>query len=106
MRRVVGTVVWVAAAVLAATLVALLPPGRLNALAAGVAEWEAWLAVGRLAAIGGVWLWWDRLAGWAAGSAAAVGYLRARRHFYAGCLVAVELVIVQNSAVGLWDLLA
>ena len=104
MRRVGSALLWLALGTVLA--VALMPLGRVDALGAVVAEWEAWLAAARLAAIGALWLWWDRFAGWAVRTGAAVDYLRGRRHFYAGCLVAVELVIVQNVAVGIWDVLA
>lgn len=103
MWRVGKAFLWTTAAMAGGlVVVALLPLERLDRAGAVVGDWQTWLTVARVAGIGALWFWWDRFAGWAGGGAAAVAYLRERRNFHCGCLVGVELVIVQNVAGDLW----
>ena len=92
-----------AAAVLAALV--LLPTGWVAAAHAHVESWRLWLAAGRAAAIVAAWVWWDALVARLPGiTPDGAGYLRERRRFWIGALVAVEVLVVQNVAGALWAL--
>lgn len=106
MRRANWLVLGAAAAAVAAAL-AMLPPGWIVAAEAGVAAWSGWLGAARIAAIGAAWVWWDALVGWLPGIGAdGAAHLRARRPFWIGALLAVELLLVRNVPGALWELAA
>ncbi|MYE82108.1 MAG: hypothetical protein F4X36_09770 [Gammaproteobacteria bacterium] len=91
------------AAVLAAFV--LLPSGWVVAAHAHVETWTVWLAAVRTAAIVAAWVWWDALVALVPGiTPAGAGYLRERRRFWIGALLAVEVLLVQNVAGTLWAL--
>ena len=105
MRRLGRVALWIGGMVGLAVLVAvLLPFSRLDAAAEFLAQWRGSLAVARVAAIAALWWWWEAFALWIGRSEEIVEYLRERRNFYTGCLVGVELLIVQNVALGVWEL--
>ncbi|MYE02373.1 MAG: hypothetical protein F4Y03_14095, partial [Alphaproteobacteria bacterium] len=84
-----------AAAVVAALV--LLPSGWIAAAHVHVETWRVWLAAVRTAAIVAAWVWWDALVARVPGiTPAGAGYLRERRGFWIGALVAVEVLLVQN----------
>lgn len=72
-----------------------------------LAAWRGWLGAARVAAIVAAWIWWDAVVERmpALGPDAAV-YLKSRRRFWIGALVAVELVVVRNVLGALWSLAA
>ena len=97
----------VAAAVLAAVALLLVPPAWIAAADAALEPWRWWLGGMRIALIAAAWLWWDRLVGAIPGlSDDAAAHLRDRRHFWCGALAAVELVLVRNVFGALWGLAA
>ena len=91
---------WVVLGALAACVVALLvalPPGWIAGAEGALAAWRGWLGAARVGAIVAAWIWWDALVD----RLPAVGpdeaaYLRRRRRFWVGALVAVEAVLVRN----------
>ena len=94
-----------AAAVVAALI--FVPPEWLAAADERLAAWRAWLGGARAAAIVAAWVWWNGLVARVPGlNAEAVAYLRGRRHFWGGALLAVELVLVRNVPGALWRLAA
>lgn len=94
-----------AAAVVAALV--MLPPGWIVRAEAAVSAWSGWLGAARIAAIGAAWIWWDALVGRIPGIAAdGAAHLRARRPFWIGALLAVELLLVRNAPGALWALAA
>ena len=87
----------VAAAVLAAAALLLVPPAWIVAADVALEPWRWWLGAARIALIAAAWLWWDRLVGMVpALPEDAAAHLRDRRHFWCGALAAVELVLVRN----------
>ena len=97
----------VAAAALAVMALAVVPPRWIVAADAALQPWRGWLGALRIAGIVAAWIWWDGLVGALPGLPAdAAAYLRRRRHFWCGALVAVELVLVRNVLGSVWRLLA
>lgn len=94
-----------AAAVVAALL--LVPPGWIVRAESSVAAWSGWLGAARIAAIAAAWVWWDALVGRLPGlEPDGAAHLRARRPFWIGALLAVELVLVRNVLGTLWEFAA
>ena len=92
-----------AAAVLVALV--LLPPEWIAHADARLAAWRVWLGGLRVAAIVTAWVWWDTLVGAVPGLGTdGAAYLRSRRGFWIGALVAIELVVVRNVPGALWAL--
>ena len=90
-----------------AALAALLPTGWIGGAEGALAGWRPWLGVARMAGIATAWLWWDALAERVPGiGAEGAAYLKDRRGFWIGALIAVELVLVRNVAGALWLLAA
>ena len=85
----------------------MLPPGWIVRAEAAVVAWSGWLGAARIVAIGAAWVWWDALVGRIPGIAAdGAAHLRARRPFWIGALLAVELLLVRNAPGALWALAA
>ena len=104
MRSANWLVLGATAAAVAAALV-LLPPGWIVRAEAAADAWSGWLGAARIAAIGAAWVWWDALVGRIPGiSADGAAHLRARRPFWIGALLAVELLLVRNVPGALWAL--
>jgi hypothetical protein len=105
----VGVVSIAVLIVLIAVAVFVLPNvGRLMSAQAALAGHATWLMGVRLAVIWLVWGYWDRLCEWlyANRSAEAKAYLMGRRHFFLGAFLTIELLLVQNLAGRLWDVLS
>jgi len=93
-----------AAAAMVALLV-LLPPEWIANAERGVAAWRGWFGVARAGGIVAAWFWWDTLVDRIPRlGPGGVAYLRDRRTFWIGALVAIELVVVQNVPGMLWGL--
>ena len=106
MRSANWLVLGATAAAVAAAL-AMLPPGWIVRAEGAVAAWSGWLGAARIAAIAAAWVWWDALVERIPGIAAdATAHLRARRPFWIGALVGVELLLVRNAPAALWALAA
>ena len=106
MRSANWLVLGATAAAIVAALV-MLPPGWIVRAEVAVAAWSGWLGAARIAAIGAAWVWWDSLVGRIPGIAAdGAAHLRARRPFWIGALLAVELLLVRNAPGALWALTA
>ncbi|MCY3812116.1 MAG: hypothetical protein OXH15_10005 [Gammaproteobacteria bacterium] len=101
---------WLVLGATAAAVVAVLvlaPPGWIARAETVVAAWSGWLGAARIAAIAAAWVWWDALVGRLPGiTADGAAHLRARRAFWIGALVAVELVLVRNVVGTLWAFVA
>ena len=83
------------------------PPEWIVHADARLAAWRAWLGGLRAAAIVAAWVWWNGLVARVPGlTGEAAAYLRSRRHFWGGALLAVELVLVRNVPGALWRLAA
>ena len=96
--RIVGIAV-LCLLVLVLVLRVLLPNESVLGSAANTLErYRYWLMAARLAAIGLIWWYWDRVLELYFGdrAPASLAYLKSRRHFYAGVLIVIELVIAQN----------
>ena len=101
--RAAGLLLPVAAAAAGAAAMVALPAEWIAGAGAFVEGWSAWLGGARVAAIAGAWLWWDALSQRVPGlGTKGVAYLKARRGFWIGTLVAVELVVVRNAPGVLW----
>ena len=106
MRSASWLVLGASAAVVLAAL-ALLPPEWIARAETGVAAWRGWLGAARIGAIVAAWVWWDALvARVPAMTPDAVAWLRERRVFWVGALVAIELVVVRNVLAALKGLVA
>ena len=101
--RAAGLLVPVAAAAAGAAALIALPAEWIAATGTWASAWSAWLGGARIAAVAGAWLWWDALIARMPGlGTKAAAYLKARRGFWIGTLVAVELVVVRNALGVLW----
>ncbi len=98
---------WVVLGGSAACVVALLvvlPPGWIADAEGALAASRGWLGAARVGAIVAAWVWWDALVERLPGvGPVATAYLRRRRHFWVGALVAVETVLVRNLFGALWS---
>jgi len=103
--RLRGWLLFGAAATVVAGAWLMVPPAWIVAADAALQPWRPWLGALRVAAIAAAWIWWNRFVGALPGlPKTAAAYLRGRRHFWAGALAAVELVLVRNVFGALWRL--
>ena len=105
--RAAGWLAGGASAACAVAVLVVLPSGWIVGAESALAASRGWIGAGRLAAIAAAWIWWDALVE----RLPAVGpdgtaYLKRRRTFWIGALLAVELVVVRNVFGALRSLLA
>ena len=95
------------ATVLVVAALVLLPPEWIARAERNTAAWSGWLGGARLAGIVAAWFWWDALVERVPGiTVDGAAYLRRRRVFWIGALVAVEIVVVRNVLGWLWSVVA